>query len=219
MEKNSNKFFRYINLTKIDKLNPADFKNLIKTIKPLKDYSASYKDLGKNERDQLFELKFNKLLQPLLQSIQKRREEVQAYLDFIPYKEINRINKKYWSNLREAKDIFSIGHSGTAVFLIGKTLENVIRDYLIKLNTTKKIKYSSKEIRNWDFESMINIIAKERKITPSRKSKILAVKWDRNIFGHPSQQKKIIEALKDSKSIIILRINQIILFDKEIKRS
>ncbi len=47
---------------------------------------------------------------------------------------------------------------------------------------------------------------------------MMSVKWDRNIFGHPSKKADLIEAKDDADAIIKIGVNIIQLMEKRIYR-
>ena len=67
-----------------------------------------------------------------------------------------------------------------------------------------------------DFHSKIGFL-KGKIITDVRWTKLMSIKWDRNIFAHPNTKKEIKDAERDAKAMIILAVNQIEFFSKKIK--
>jgi len=80
---------------------------------------------------------------------------------------------------------------------------------LILLVKMKRINRKIKEIKEADFDKSIHILRKEKIISPTQYSKIMSVKWDRNIFGHPVKRKDAAQSLKDAEAIIKIGMNLI----------
>lgn len=120
------------------------------------------------------------------------------------------------NEIEKSMSCYSIGLTGEATLIIGRILEKLTEDYLIKLNKKKRINYTLRIIKEADFDTKIDLLKKEKAISPSQHSKILAVKWDRNIFSHPSKQVDIKITIKDAKAIISLGCNLIEFFEKKL---
>lgn len=116
----------------------------------------------------------------------------------------------------EAFDIYSIGHFETAVFLMGKCLDYVITRYLKLCVRSKLIPDKLSDIQNWTFDTKINVMKKYKLVSENEYSKIMAIKWDRNISGHPSNSKELAKLRNDSEAMIKLCVNQIIEISKKI---
>ncbi|MCK5624832.1 DUF4145 domain-containing protein [Candidatus Pacearchaeota archaeon] len=127
------------------------------------------------------------------------------------------LNEENGIMVKEAFDIYSIGYFGTAVFLMGKCLEKNITDFLKKNVNKNKIKYPLNEIEKCTFHQKINILKNETFISESDYSKIMSIKWERNIAVHPSKKEEIEKLMADSSGTITLCINQIINFQKKIE--
>ena len=65
-------------------------------------------------------------------------------------------------------------------------------------------------------KNKINILYKEKCITESQKSKLLSVKWDRNICAHPASKKELRIIKDDSDAIIRLAMNLINIFESKL---
>jgi len=131
----------------------------------------------------------------------------------------NRYRKYIKSEIKKASDCYSFCLIGEAVFIIGRCVEKVLTDYLICLKKQGKIKYKLSEIKSWDYDTKINILGKKEKIiTQNQYSKLMSLKWDRNIFGHHSKQKEIIQSTKDAEAIIRIGINLLNHFEQKINK-
>jgi hypothetical protein len=128
------------------------------------------------------------------------------------------IKSEVKNEIEKSISCFSIGLTGEATLIIGRILEKLSRDYLIKLKKENKIDYKVQEIKSADFDTKINMLKKAKAISPSQYSKIMAIKWDRNIFSHPSRQVDIRLSAKDSKAIISLGCSLIEFFEKKLMK-
>lgn len=118
--------------------------------------------------------------------------------------------------IEKSIECYSIGLIGEATVVLGRILEKLTMDYLIKLKKAKKVDYELKVIKRSDFDTKINLLKKVNAISPSQYSKILAVKWDRNIFSHPSKQLDIRMSIKDVKAVVGISCNLIEFFEKRL---
>lgn len=143
----------------------------------------------------------------------KRFKEYSLFFGEIDKIQVRDETKKF---ITEASDVYSIGLFGISVFIIGKTLEKSITDYLFVLQNLNKIDYKTSEIVSWDFDTKINILKKEKFITDPQYSKMMSVKCDRNIFGHPTDSEDSKQAEKDTGAIIKIGLNAIILIENKI---
>ena len=118
--------------------------------------------------------------------------------------------------IEEAFDIYSIGHFETALFLMGKCLDYLITKYLKLCAQKKIINYKVGTIQSWTFDTKINILKRHNLVTENDYSKIMSIKWDRNISGHPSTVKELKKLRNDSEAMIRLSVNQIMEISKKI---
>ncbi len=120
------------------------------------------------------------------------------------------------NEIKKSISCYSIGLIGEATLIIGRILEKLTKDYLIKLKKAKKIDYKLTVIKDADFDTKINLLKKAGAISPSQFSKITTIKWDRNIFSHPSKQVDIKLSIKDAKAVISLGCSLIEFFEKKL---
>ena len=119
--------------------------------------------------------------------------------------------------IKEAFDIYSIGYPDTSVFIMGKGLEHFITEFL-RIHIEKKIiDYSFDELEGWSFDTKVNILKKEKLISDGDYSKIMSIKWDRNITGHPSTKQEIDKIRKDADGMIRICINKLVDISERIK--
>lgn len=138
-------------------------------------------------------------------------------MPFLGRKLPKEIGEENYRLVKEAFDIYSLGYFETSVFLMGKCLEKCITEFLRKNIEKGKIINTLEELDNWSFDTKINRLRKEKLISDSDYSKIMSIKWDRNISGHPSEKEEIEKLRRDSSGIITLCINKIIDFSKKLK--
>ena len=68
------------------------------------------------------------------------------------------------------------------------------------------------------FEQKLGILKGQRLIKEGDWHKLMSIKWDRNIGGHPKSLNEIRKTNKDAESIIFLAINQIINISNKMKK-
>ena len=141
-------------------------------------------------------LQIRNILLPLRQSLGKFVKSLDILEE--PYTEYSKNSKKLRTKIADeinkSKACYSIHLRGEAVFIIGRALENLCYEWLTLLKRQKKFKSKIGQIeRKTSFETKINILGKIGVITPSQRSKLLSIKWDRNDFGHSNQHAKKIE--------------------------
>jgi hypothetical protein len=124
----------------------------------------------------------------------------------------------YVKEITDAVNIFEIGCPRESIGAIGRVLETSIDDFLIEANRKRRIALSEARRKSMDFHNKIGFLASPRYpggrrkplvITPSEQSKMLSVKWDRNIGDHPADDAEIQQLIKDSRAILELGINMI----------
>jgi len=123
-----------------------------------------------------------------------------------------KVDRPTFKIIKEAFDVYSLGYSETSVFLMGKGLEYTITKYLKRSIIQKKIPYTYKEFLKWTFHRKIGILKEEKIISQNDYSKIMSIKWDRNISGHPSKKSEIKKLRDDADAMIKLSINKILEF-------
>ena len=123
----------------------------------------------------------------------------------------------YSKEITDAVNIFEIGCHRESIGAIGRVLEASIDDFLIEANTEHKIFLSERRRKSMDFDTKIRFLASNRNqrrrkpvvITASDESKMLSVKWDRNIGDHPANEAEVQQLITDSRAILELGINMI----------
>jgi len=224
---------KYANFTNIPKVNVKRVKKIIDDHKG--DYPVEY-DENLEFKEKIIKhvmaedssasslsrkntiLKLEKTLTDVKYSISNFLKEVDMLFSPFNQYEDEKFSKNTRMEINKAKDCFSIGLMGETVFIIGKILENLSTKYLILLKKANKINYKTSEIKKWDFETKINILKKEKMLTPNQYSKLMSVKWDRNIFGHPSKTSDIKQSMKDAKAMVIIGLNFISYLESKIAK-
>jgi len=125
----------------------------------------------------------------------------------------------YVKEITDAVNIFEIGCPRESIGAIGRVLETSIDDFLIEANSRHKIALSEVRRKSMDFDNKIGFLAARKcpgglrnkliVITQSEKSKMLSVKWDRNIGDHPASEAEIQQLIQDSRAILELGVNMI----------
>ena len=141
------------------------------------------------------------------------RRELDSRIDEATYDNL----EPYVKEITDAVNIFEIGCPREAIAAIGRVLETAIDNYLLEANRQRKIALSERRRKSMDFDTKIRFLASannqgRRKlvvITPNEESKMLSVKWDRNIGDHPAGDAEIRQVVQDSRAILELGINMI----------
>jgi len=141
------------------------------------------------------------------------RRQLDARIEESSYQDL----EQYVKEINDAVNIFEIGCPREAIGLIGRVLETSIYDYLIEANRKHKVALSGSRRKSMNFDTKINFLAsdnninrkKRRDISQSEKSKMLSIKWDRNIGDHPATTEEVNQLIQDSRAILELGINMI----------
>jgi len=142
------------------------------------------------------------------------RKKMDARIDNSTYADLSPYDKE----ISDAVNIFEIGCPREAIGAIGRVLETVINDYLEDANKRHRIHISKVRRDGMSFDNKINYLAsqnekggrkKQEIITESEKSKMLSVKWDRNVGDHPASGEEISKMIRTSRAILELGINMI----------
>jgi len=147
------------------------------------------------------------------------RRTTDARIDESKYENL----EPYVKEITDAVNIFEIGCPREAIGAIGRVLETAIDDFLIEANKQRKIALSKGRRKSMDFDSKIKFLTSPNNqgrkkpvvITPNEESKMLSVKWDRNISDHPADDAEIKQLIQDSRAILELGINMISLMKKK----
>jgi len=92
-------------------------------------------------------------------------------------------NDKYSNGIEESIDIFSFGHYKTSIFVIGRTLEDVVTDVLIL--AMKKGRVGKKKISSLDYKDKIGLLYGKNVIDDKLFHDLSSIRIDRNKSGHP----------------------------------
>lgn len=138
-----------------------------------------------------------------------------------PYQEFYKNEKRYRKivskEIEKSVVCYSVGLKGEAVFIIGRLLENLCTEWLLHLKKDGSPQLKTVDIENLDFDQKLNRLHYSlKKISPSQYSKAMALKWDRNTFGHKIG--KLNELSKDADSNIRTGINLITHFELKVNR-
>lgn len=136
-----------------------------------------------------------------------------------PYQEFYKNKKKYRKivsrEIEKSVICYSVDLKGEAVFIIGRLLENLCTEWLFFLKRKGSTELKAVDIANLDFDQKLNRLHyKLNKISPSQFSKAMALKWDRNTFGHKIG--KLNELSKDADSNIKTGINLITFIESKV---
>lgn len=162
------------------------------------------------------------ILFPLRQDLSRFVESLETfenpYLDFIKSK--NKLRQFISKEIEKSKVCYSVNLRSEAVFIIGRLLENQCHEWLLQLKKEGNLKLKEKSIKTiekFDLDTKLNYLHNVlKKISPSQYSKAMALKWDRNSFGHKIGRQILLS--KDIESNIKTGINLIIFFESKINR-
>ncbi|MBU0572490.1 hypothetical protein KKH23_03645 [Patescibacteria group bacterium] len=139
------------------------------------------------------------------------------YEPFGDYNSLN-IRSKTINDITKAEVCYTNGLAEEAVFILGRTVERLSIDCLKHLKKLGRVNKTYSEIDELNFENSINLLSspKIKVFRKDQKPKALALKWDRNIYGHkrssPSKMKE-----KDMDSMIKIGINIIERLEKKLR--
>jgi hypothetical protein len=158
--------------------------------------------------DKKFELAFEKLISGTRTGIKDFFSQIENEKFSSEYV---KISEPYRLGIKQALDVCSIGYYSTAVFIAGRTTEELINDYfklLFKLKRSDRM-----DLKQITFENKVGKLLGFKEINKELFHRLNNIVIDRNEFGHPSE--KIL-----TKREAHLRINQIIeltkILDKKI---
>ena len=148
------------------------------------------------------------------------RDKIEKRIDKAEYEEL----KPHVKEITDAAVILELGCAREAIGAIGRILETAIDRFLIEANRRHKIALSGERRKNMKFHNKIEFLAsdnykgkKKPKVTgESEKSKMLSVKWDRNIGDHPATEEEIDQMVRDSKEIFGIGISMIKLMKEKL---
>lgn len=97
--------------------------------------------------------------------------------------------ESYRDDIILALELLTIGHPRMALFVLGRTLE----DALMKFFRQRRFKGTPAAKKSkMDLDSVIKFLGYNKGIlTPSTTEKMLSLKWDRNVGGHPASEVEI----------------------------
>ena len=125
------------------------------------------------------------------------------------------LEEDYKEGMRQALSVCSIGYYTTAVFIAGRTVEELVNDYyklLFKIGHLEKLDLNTSK---FTFENKINRLNSEKLINESTYHNLSNVRIDRNEFGHPSAKKLSKESAHLKIKVILSEIPEI---QKNIKK-
>lgn len=234
-----NKKVRFFNLlrkfafgekSKLPKLSSIDFSKMKEVVLRHKgDYPrekglANFTDefLGKTDSASSLARKHTALL--LRNILTPLRIELGSFVESLntleePYQEFIKTKEKFRPivsrEIEKSIVCYSVGLKAEAVFVIGRLLENLSAEWLMQLKKNGSNQLKSVNIESLDFDQKLNRLHYTlKKITPSQFSKAMALKWDRNTFGHKIG--RLNELSKDADSNIKTGVNLIIFFESKI---
>lgn len=188
-----------------------ELKNIIRvverrvaTILEVDDAQSIGNDLFRKSLNEVFQ-KTNESIFNFLKEIKKERFE----------ESLERLEEEYKEGMRQALHVCSIGYYTTAVFIAGRTVEELINNYYTLLFKTGRLDKIDLTSSKFTFENKINKLNTEKLITESTYHNLSNVRIDRNEFGHPSAKKLSKESAHLKIRVILSEIPEI---QKRIKK-
>jgi hypothetical protein len=122
--------------------------------------------------------------------------------DFYSEEQINEMltgTEEYRDDIILALELLTIRHPRMALFVVGRTLEDTLMKYFRK----KRFKGTPAIKKNkMDFDSVIRFLGNNKGVlTQSTTEKMLSLKWDRNVGGHPASDVEIQQLQATSKQM------------------
>jgi hypothetical protein len=135
------------------------------------------------------------------------RKPVESIQDFIKivYDEtfrddLDKLSEPYRNGIQQSLDVCSVGYYSTAVFIAGRTMEELINSFYLKLFKIKKFKRF--DLSKAEFERKINQLNSQGYLNDELYHSLSNIRIDRNKFGHPS--KKILSKLQAHLKIRVI---------------
>jgi len=222
--------FAFDKESKLTKLSPIDFPRMREIVLKHKGDYPKEKELN-NFADELLgetdsasslarrhtALLLRNTLTPLRIELGKFVESLKTLEE--PYQECLKTKKKLRpivsKEIEKSMISYSVNLKGEAVFIVGRLLENLSTEWLLQLKRCGSPQLRGTDVKNLDFDQkLIRLHHNLKKISPGQFSKAMALKWDRNSFGHKIG--KLNELKKDADSNIKTGINLIIFFESKI---
>lgn len=206
-------FWKFKNIVIVDL---KEIKSIIKNIKfekrpfkSIKYLEGRLKDLKKTPpkfslREENFIMKVQKVLNETINSL--RRIFDLFFENSLKFRVGKLEDTKYEKFVLEVNCLFSLGYPPLALFIMGRTLERIILDFMISLRKRKKIDKTYFQINNMNSEDRLNYL-KGRWISEKDYHKINSIKFDRNIVAHYPSKKDFLEVQKDAESNIKIAMN------------
>jgi hypothetical protein len=119
------------------------------------------------------------------------------------------VPQKYKNQVMEVIDLFLLNYTQTALLVLGRIFEELVTKLLYKATNSGKLNKTKAEIDSFNFETKINLLNANKLITEKEYLLFKKLKYDRNIGGHYSLKKEIIDANTESEQTIKLCIQQL----------
>lgn len=120
---------------------------------------------------------------------------------------LDKLENKYKKQIESAIDIYSFGHFDSAIFLLGRTLEQVLDDSIRLLVKLKKIKRAYP--RKIKYINKIGILLQNKFIDERLFHELNTMLIDRNDTGHPTGKKYSNEECKNMIDRVIMIVIQL----------
>lgn len=129
--------------------------------------------------------------------------------DTIQRKKLRLSTKK---EIEISRSIYSFGLFSESIFVLGRLLENLVTEYILLLKKENRISLKKTDITNhqFDFHKKLEFLHSKKLsiLSDSQFSKLMSIKWDRNLYGH-----KINIRTKDHQAMVAIGLQEIDFFD------
>lgn len=226
--KDLNIFIKYLNktglhLALIEKIDNSTIKKIILSHKghyPKEEGVGSFiKDaLGEGDSPSILARRYTSLQisNVILKTKISLSNFVKSLNDFLRvFESIDRskLRQSTQKEIEKIRAFYSMGFFGEAIFITGRLLECLLTEYILILKKSGKIYLTKKQILDLDFHNKIETLHSKKLsiLSESQFSKLMSIKWDRNIYGH-----KIGLRTKDYQAIITIGLIAIDVFEKKL---
>lgn len=164
--------------------------------------------LGEKKSQTLSNENFKLKIEKIITSTRESIFDLVNYLNEVEkFNQLEKLNDGYNDGVEEAIDIYSFGHLNTSLFVLGRTLEDVLDDALRDLMKTKKIQKII--LSKTKYEAKIGILMNANFLDERLFHELNTVRIDRNDTGHPTKKRFTREECENAIQRVILIIEKL----------
>ncbi|MEX0598249.1 MAG: hypothetical protein WD512_17310, partial [Candidatus Paceibacterota bacterium] len=150
-------------------------------------------------------------------SISDTVKEIHRFIEIFDVIDEDKIRKTTLKEVEKAKAVYSVGLFGESIFILGRLLENMLTEYILLLKTAGEVSMKNNQInsKDFDFHKKLDFLYSNKlgKLSDSEHSKLMSLKWDRNVYGHKTNLKT-----KDHKAMVSIGLMGNDLLDTRIQK-